>query len=400
MHHIISSTAPEHRLGAWLSLLGIILVALNLRAATVTLAPIYNYIEQNFAINDKAISIIGMLPALSFALFGLLAPRLTRLVGLERSLIIAMIMTSIGELLRGYLSQSAWSLGLFSFISLGGMGLGNVLLPPAIKHYFPNHIGLLTSLYTVLTALSASIPSLVAVPTTTTMGWRFAVSVWGMLAFIALSPWLALIQQHHITNHNINTSTYKASQWPTAWALAIMFSVGALSMYAYVAWLPKMLVSMVGISKTQAGIALALYNAAGIPHSIIIPMLLLKTKHPIYIIIFASSCLCIGSLWLGYFPQFFWGWIILIGLGAMYIPLGLTLINLRSDTEQGANILSGFVQGVGYLIAAIGPFLMGHLYAWPGNWLYSCWFVAIAEILAGIAGAFAVRKVYIEDSNN
>lgn len=216
MHNIISSTAPEHRLSAWLSLLGIILVALNLRAATVTLAPIYNYIEQNFAINDKAISIIGMLPALSFALFGLLAPRSTRLVGLEKSLIIAMIMTSIGELLRRYLSQSAWSLGLFSFISLGGMGLGNVLLPPAIKHYFPNHIGLLTSLYTVLTALSASIPSLVAVPTTTTMGWRFAVGVWGMLAFIALLPWLALIQQHHITNHNINTSTYKASQWPTA----------------------------------------------------------------------------------------------------------------------------------------------------------------------------------------
>ncbi len=66
MHHIISSTAPEHRLGAWLSLLGIILVALNLRDATVTLAPIYNYIEQNFAINDKAISIIGMLPSLSY----------------------------------------------------------------------------------------------------------------------------------------------------------------------------------------------------------------------------------------------------------------------------------------------------------------------------------------------
>lgn len=84
----------------------------------------------------------------------------------------------------------------------------------------------------------------------------------------------------------------------------------------------------------------------------------------------------------------------------MFIPLGLTLINLRSNTEQGANLLSGFVQGVGYLIAAIGPFLMGHLYAWSGNWLYSCWFVAIAGILAGIAGAFSVRKVYIEDSNN
>lgn len=212
----ISSLPSKHRLGAWLALSGIILVALNLRAATVTLAPIYDYIEQNFAINATAISIIGMLPALSFALFGLLAPRLTRWIGLERSLILAMLMTCIGELLRGYVSQSVLSLGLFSIISLGGMGLGNVLLPPAIKHYFPNHIGLLTSLYTVLTAVSASVPSLIAVPVTETMGWRFSIGVWGVLAFIALLPWLGLIQEHNAANHPVTKVTYKAYRWPTA----------------------------------------------------------------------------------------------------------------------------------------------------------------------------------------
>lgn len=84
----------------------------------------------------------------------------------------------------------------------------------------------------------------------------------------------------------------------------------------------------------------------------------------------------------------------------MFIPVGLTLINLRSKTEQGASALSGFVQGIGYFIAAIGPLLMGHLYTWSGNWLYSCWFIAIAGIIAGIAGTFAVRQVYIEDGTS
>lgn len=399
MHNKFTNiNSPINKLGAWLSLSGIILVALNLRAATVTLAPIYDYIEDSFTINAKAISIIGMLPALSFALFGFLAPRLTCRVGLVKSLIIAMLMTCIGQLLRGYLSQSVWTLGLFSIISLGGMGLGNVLLPPAIKHYFPNHIGLLTSLYTVLTALSASIPSLLVVPITETMGWRFSISIWGILAFIAFLPWLKLIQEHHTISHPITRNDFKICLWPTAWALAIMFSIGALSMYAYVAWLPKMLVSMVGISDSQAGMALALYNAVGVPHSLIIPTLLIKTKHPIYIIIFASLCLSIGSLCLGYLPHFFEFWIILIGLGAMFIPLGLTLINLRTKTEQGANALSGFVQGVGYLIATSGPILMGHLFVLSGNWLYSCWFIAIAGIIAGIVGAFSIRPIYLEDS--
>lgn len=284
---ITSSIPPKHRLGTWLSLAGIILVALNLRTATVTLAPIYDYIEHSFAINATTISIIGMLPALSFALFGLLAPRLTHLVGLERSLIIAMLMTCIGQLLRGYVSQSALSLGLFSIISLGGMGLGNVLLPPAIKHYFPNHIGLLTSLYTVLTAVSASAPSLIAVPVTETMGWRFSISIWGILALIAFLPWLGLIQEHNATNYPTSKTTYKTYCWPTAWALAIMFSVGALSMYAYVAWLPKMLVSMAGISEVRAGVALAFYNAIGVPHSIIIPMLLMKKQNTQFMLLYS-----------------------------------------------------------------------------------------------------------------
>lgn len=401
MQNFITCSIPhKHKLGAWLSLAGVILVALNLRAATVTLAPIYDFIKHSFAINATTISIIGMLPALSFALFGLLAPRLTRLIGLERSLILGMLMTCIGQLLRGYVSQSALSLGLFSILSLGGMGLGNVLLPPAIKHYFPNHIGLLTSLYTVLTALSAAVPSLIAVPVTETMGWRFSISIWGVLAFIALLPWLGLLREHSATAHPTREATYRVYRWPIAWALTIMFSVGALSMYAYVAWLPKMLVSMTGISEATAGAALALYNAIGVPHSIVIPILLMRTKHPIYIICFASFCLCVGSLGLGYFPHFFWLWIFPIGLGAMFIPVGLTLINLRSKTEQGASALSGFVQGIGYFIAAIGPLLMGHLYAWSGQWLYSCWFIAAAGLIAGIAGAFAVRRVYIEDSSS
>ena len=68
---------------------------------------------------------------------------------------------------------------------VGGMGLGNVLLPPAIKHYFPQRIGALTGLYLVLTTVSASLPSLVAVPMTDALGWRFSVGIWGVLGFAA-----------------------------------------------------------------------------------------------------------------------------------------------------------------------------------------------------------------------
>jgi len=52
-------------------------------------------------------------------------------------------------------------------------------------------------------------------------------------------------------------------------------------------------------------------------------------------------------------------WCLLIGLGTGMFPLALTLIGLRARTSDGTAALSGFTQSVGYLIAAIGPFLMG-----------------------------------------
>jgi CP family cyanate transporter-like MFS transporter len=116
-----------------------------------------------------------------FALFGTLAPWMARRVGLE----IAMAMVSVGALGRAYLSHSMVVFGLLWVVSLGRMGFGNMLLPPAIKHYFPRHIGALTSVYLVLTTIGASVPSLVAVPAAGALGWRTSVGMWGLLGLIA-----------------------------------------------------------------------------------------------------------------------------------------------------------------------------------------------------------------------
>jgi hypothetical protein len=74
----LRSTPPMLRWGAFLAVLGIVLVALNLCAAVVSVPPIFDRIDQSFPISPTAQGIMGMLPDLSFALFGALAPRLTR----------------------------------------------------------------------------------------------------------------------------------------------------------------------------------------------------------------------------------------------------------------------------------------------------------------------------------
>ena len=55
-----------------------------------------------------------------------------------------------------------------------------------------------------------------------------------------------------------------------------------------------------------------------------------------------------------------WLWVAFAGAGPLLFPLALVLINLRTRTHAGSVALSGFVQGIGYTIGAVGPLVGRH----------------------------------------
>lgn len=59
--------------------------------------------------------------------------------------------------------------------------------------------------------------------------------------------------------------------------------------------------------------------------------------------------------------------------------------------------LSGFGQTVGYLIAAIGPFLMGTIYEWTNEWSIAIAMFLVMSLMILIAGHFATTTAVIED---
>jgi MFS transporter, CP family, cyanate transporter len=383
-----------------LGVLAIALTALNLRTAVVSVSPIYAFIRASFPINAAAQGAMGTLPLFCFAAFGMLGSRIASRLGLERGLMLALAMIAAGEVLRAALANSIVQFGAISVLSLGGMGLGNVLLPPVIKQLFPKHVGALTSLYLVLVAVSASAPALVAVPLTHAMGWRLAVGVWSLFAIAAALPWAGLLRGTRSPGSGgAAPVAYNAWRWPTSWAITIVFAVGALDMYALIAWLPTILTETAGVTAATAGLMLAIYNFIGFPHSLVVPIILAKTRRPYLVVAFAALCLGSGTLGLGYLPQWSWVWIFPAGLGAMFVPIGLTLINMRARTEEGTTALSGMVQSAGYLIAAAGPVIVGFLHSETDHWLMSCWFLAGTGVAGAVAGWIAVRPVFIEDAN-
>ena len=162
-------------------------------------------------------------------------------------------------------------------------------------------------------------------------------------------------------------------------------------------WLPEVLHSAAGVDEATAATMLSMYNLVGIPHGLLVPNILARGRHPYYVILFAGGCLLTGYAGLAYDPVFAWAWIIAAGLGVMLIPVGLTLINLRSRTEDGATALSGFVQGAGYLMAAPGPLVFAQIHAVTGGWIAPFGFLMATALVGLIAGVAAVRPRFIED---
>ena len=95
-----SSTAPGRRVpGVWL-IIGITLLAMNLRPAVVAVAPLTSRIRAATGLGAAAVSLLTTLPLICFGIFALLAPRLGRALGPERALAVAILALIGGIALR------------------------------------------------------------------------------------------------------------------------------------------------------------------------------------------------------------------------------------------------------------------------------------------------------------
>lgn len=389
--------------GRTLALVGIVLVASTLRTAVASLSPILDRVEQEIPLSTALVGLLGMLPPLCYAVFGILTPVVSRRAGLEPLLIAALVALCVGLAGRGLAPTAGWLLAA-SALTFAAVGVGNVLLPPLVKRYFPDRIGQLTSLYVTALAVSTFVPPLVAVPVAEAAGWRASLAVWAAFAVLALVPWAALLLHPRRTDpaelpEEAEPGLLRhAMRSPLAWSLAIVFSVPGFNAYAIFAWLPAMLADTAGTSPAEAGALLALYAAVGLPAAFVVPVIAERHGRIRTLIAVGVVSLVLGYLGLLLAPgTATWLWVALAGTGPLLFPLALVLVNLRTRTHAGAVALSGFMQSSGYLIVAVAPLAVGLLHEWTGGWTVPLLLLLASAIPAAIAGIVVARPAQLED---
>ena len=378
MRHDEEGTHGPSRAQQVLLMLGFVLLAANLRPALTSVAPLIGLIRTDTGISNGVAGLLTALPLLAFGMLSPIAPRLAHRFGMELVLLASMLVLAVGILLGA------------------SIAVGNVLLPSIVKREFPERVGLMTSTYSTALAVSAAIAAGASFPIAHHIGsgWRGALALWALLAFVAAVAWLPQIRSARPGNASAGTSLGVSTLWRSAlaWQVTLFMGLQSLGYYVVLTWLPEILQEAAGMSASLAGWMLALAQAVGIASIFLAPVLADRRPSQYGVVVAAVTLAGTGTLGLLVAASTATTlWVVLLGLGqGACFSLALTFFALRAPDSEHTAALSGMAQSVGYLLAAVGPFLFGVLHDATHAWtvpLALLFAVAVCLLITGLGAA-------------
>jgi CP family cyanate transporter-like MFS transporter len=383
----------------WLLLLGLVLVALNLRPALSSMSPLLGAVSESLGLSGSTAGLLTTLPVLCLGLFAPLAPILARRFGSERVVLGILLTLAAGLVVRSSLGTAGLFLG--SIIAGASIGIIGVLLPGIVKRDFPRQAGTMTGLYTMALCLGAAIAAGSTVPLSHYFdnSWAIGLGFWIVPALIAAMVWLPQAKQSHGAHH-VAYRVRGLLRDPLAWQVTLYMGLQSSLAYIVFGWLPSVLIGR-GLTPTQAGLLLSGSIMVQLISALSSPWLATRGKDQRLGILIVMALTLGGLFGCLYGPlDGLWGWAIVLGLGqGGTFSLGLTLIVLRSRDSHVAANLSSMAQGIGYTLASLGPFAVGVVHDMTGDWDAIGWIFGVIGVAAIVAGLGAGRARYVQVSS-
>ncbi|STR54532.1 cyanate transporter [Klebsiella oxytoca] len=388
----MNSVLPSAGRRPLLLIAGVLLIATTLRVAFTGAAPLLDAIRSEYGLTTAQTGLLTTLPLLAFGLVSPLAAGVARRFGIERSLLLAMILICLGIGLR--------SLPFVSLLFIGtavigcGIALGNVLLPGLIKRDFSQHVAKMTGAYSLTMGGAAALGSAMVVPLALAgLGWRGALLTLMVFPLLALFVWLPQSRRQATAPLTGSGAIHNRGIWRSAlaWQVTLFLGINSLVYYVIIGWLPAILQS-IGYSEAQAGSLHGLLQLATAAPGLAIPLILHRLKDQRGIAVLVAMMCAVSALGLWFLPGQAVMWTLIFGFGSgATMILGLTFIGLRASSAHQAAALSGMAQAVGYLLAACGPPVMGKIHDASGDWHIPLIAVALISVVMAVFGALAGR---------
>lgn len=383
------------KLKSVLSVLSVVLIAVVLRPAVSTVGPVLTQLVDFWRLTPVQASLLVSMPVVCFGVGAFAAPWLVNRVGLRNSVTLLLAVLAIGIGTRVWFNFEVML--LLSLVSAFAIAMLNVVLPTVIRSEFRDSIPKMTGVYTTTASTLASASAFVTIPLVVLLGsFQASLAFWVLPSVLALLIWLwlARLDQGELTQVQAEEAhpNSKVFRSPITWAITGFFGIQSANFYALLNWLPALLESE-GYSRGDAGTWMSVTTLVGIPLGLAVSQNLKRFKNlravafgvsvwtsaGFFLMLLPGALQLVGAIWAG------------TGLGITF-PLSLALIGLKGTTKAQTTLLSAVAQGAGYLIAALGAFMMGMLYDLTGSWTASIITLAVSALVQAFAAGFAASK--------
>lgn len=337
----------------------ILLVGINLRPSLAAIGPLLDQIQRDTGLDDAGASLLTSLPVLLMGLCLLGTGRIEKTLGQRGG-----VTAGLAALALAGLARWLWPTvpTLLASAVIGGVGIAVVqaLMPAIIRHCGGAHTAMLMGFYSTAIMGGAALASFGAPRIAMAQGWAEATGIWAVPALLGVSAWwLATRTMDENSSPQPGDALFRSFR---AWLLLSFFGLGTGAYTLVLAWLPPYYTGLGWLAK-DAGTLLSVLTLAEVAAGIGVAMTveLFPDRRPIILIAIAALvagllCLCLAPLPLAWVAALSCGF----GIGALF-PLSLIVAIDHGRNAAEAGRIAGFVQGGGYMLAAVLPLIAGVL---------------------------------------
>ncbi|MDQ0563198.1 CP family cyanate transporter-like MFS transporter [Rhizobium mesoamericanum] len=387
---ISASLKEDDRRSAGLSevaaLACVVLVAIDLRPAIVSVGPLLPSIRNEFAISNAQASLLTAIPAVLMGLLAFPTPWLARRFGRDKVMLVALATLTIATFARAF-AESVISLFATTAAVGAGIAVAGALVAGFIKNNYPRHVALFMGVYACAIGLGSTISAAVTGPLAEAVGgWRIGAGGFAIPGLIAIAAWqvIARAERHKESVRSDKPVPDKGSVLPftspIAWLAALYFSLNNFLFFGLIAWIAPMYIER-GMSSADAALLLASFTAAFMTANPLAGFISRRNDRRGVIALFASTSL-LGILAIALLPAmpYFFIPMIAFGVGGSF-TLGMVLPLDHAGDSNEANAWTAFVLGIGYFAGALGPFVLGLARDSTGGFTIAVWMLVVAAFL-------------------
>jgi CP family cyanate transporter-like MFS transporter len=361
------------------------LVGLNLRPFITGVGPLATAVSAGTGLGLQGMALLTLVPMLLMGVFAFAGPSMQAKVGARRSVVAALAVLTLGSFLRLFVATGWQMVGTAALLGLGA-AIVQAVFPGIVKQQFPRHVGLVMGLYSAMLmgggALGAQIAPLIAGGAG---DWHVGLA-WMAVPALAAVILAALCLPRDGRKRAGGNAAAAFLKRPRTWLLMACFGPVNGGYSTAVAWLAPSYQEH-GWSSGASGGLLAIMAVAQACAALLLPVLAgrREDRRPwLWLTLIMQAA---GFAALAFRPEaapVLWAVLLGAGLGGCFsLSMIVALDHLPDPAEAGA--LSALMQGGGFLIAAMPPWIVAVLHDLTGGfvagWLLHLACVVVVTVL-------------------